>query len=451
MKKRISQSLKLSQKSSFCFLLNYFPKKFSTSNEFAMKNDLSRPNKSGLSLIIEEKPGTLLQFQEIFTKNNINITYQTHKVKKFTNLNSKSLEIFIDFDGKTSDTNIKNALIELKSKTTSFNPVIIDEIPWFPKTITDLNLIGRKVLTGGEQLSSDHPGFNDLTYLKRRDEIVQISNSYNMEHGENIPIVKYTAEENQVWNYLWNILIPLYKKHACEEVVENLNNFILNGILSEKEVPQIKKISQYLKKKTNTIFRPVAGLLSQREFLNGLAFRVFHSTQYIRHKSKPLYTPEPDIVHETLGHAVLFANKDFADFSQEIGLASLTASDEDILKLASIYWFTIEFGLCLQNNQTKIYGAGILSSASEIEWSLSDKPKYHKFDLNVLAVYPYSVTDIQENYFLAPSFLEMKKEVMRYVEDIKKPFKILYNFEKDCVEIGREFSDVRKEMKFVKI
>ncbi|KPM07852.1 phenylalanine-4-hydroxylase-like protein [Sarcoptes scabiei] len=195
---------------------------------------------------------------------------------------------------------------------------------------------------------------------------------------------------------------------------------------AENNIPQLEDVSNFLKDCTGFSLRPTAGLLSSRDFLAGLAFRVFHCTQYIRHHSKPMYTPEPDVCHELLGHAPLFADPSFARFSQEIGLASLGAPDEFIEKLATCYWFTIEFGLCKQDDQIKAYGAGLLSSFGELQYCLSDKPEIRSFDPNQTCLQEYPITEFQPVYYLAEKFA---------FNSIPRPFVVHYNSFTHNIEI----------------
>ncbi|KAK7813707.1 hypothetical protein U0070_001413 [Myodes glareolus] len=362
-------------------------------------------------------------------------------------------------------------------------------VPWFPRTIQELDRFANQILSYGAELDADHPvdtkyfrdvglevsivgnvpivgnvsgeeghgqpfrnaivlrklnqtgkglanhpkGFKDPVYRERRKQFADIA--YNYRHGQPIPRVEYTEEEKKTWGTVFRTLKSLYKTHACYEhnhifpLLEKYCGF------REDNIPQLEDVSQFLQSCTGFRLRPVAGLLSSRDFLGGLAFRVFHCTQYIRHGSKPMYTPEPDICHELLGHVPLFSDRSFAQFSQEIGLASLGAPDDYVEKLATIYWFTVEFGLCKEGDSIKAYGAGLLSSFGELQYCLSEKPKLLPLDLEKTASQEYSVTEFQPLYYVAESFNDAKEKVRAFAATIPRPFSVRYDPYTQRVEV----------------
>eukprot|EP00028_Trichosphaerium_sp_Am-I-7-wt_P002793 CAMPEP_0168533850 /NCGR_PEP_ID=MMETSP0405-20121227/17428_1 /TAXON_ID=498012 /ORGANISM="Trichosphaerium sp, Strain Am-I-7 wt" /LENGTH=393 /DNA_ID=CAMNT_0008560201 /DNA_START=86 /DNA_END=1267 /DNA_ORIENTATION=+ len=313
------------------------------------------------------------------------------------------------------------------------NQAVENEHKWFPRRMRDLDSFAEKVLEFGEELDADHPGFKDPVYRKRRQAITLAAKKYRT--GQPLPHVDYTEEEIKTWGTVYKKLTTLYKTHACKQ-----HNYVFplleqNCGYSPDSIPQLAVVSEFLQDCTGWQLRPVMGLLSSRDFLNAFAFRVFHSTQYIRHHSKPYYTPEPDVCHELLGHVPLFCDPEFAAFSQYIGLASLGASDEDIEKLATLYWFTIEFGLCREGDKVKAYGAGLLSSFGELEYCLSDKPEHVDFDPQTVSGTKYPITEYQERYFVCKSFEDAKKKLREYAKSLKRPFEVKYNPYTQRVEV----------------
>jgi len=144
------------------------------------------------------------------------------------------------------------------------------------------------------------------------------------------------------------------------------------------------------------------------------------STQYIRHHSKPEYTPEPDIVHEAIGHIPMFTNPAFADYSQFIGHGARIATDRQIDELGRLYWFTVEFGLVEHEGETKAYGAGLLSSYGELEHAFSDKVERRPFNLEQVIQHDYTYSDMQPVLYVIPSFAALKDVTKRYIETFTK-------------------------------
>jgi len=290
---------------------------------------------------------------------------------------------------------------------TDTKPLLLDHV--------DMRLVSDEVdsITAADrysivQLDPDHPGFRDASYRARRNEIAQIAMRYKA--GDEIPEAPYTQEEHLVWHKIWRALAPAHQQHACGEYLDCLQRLDLDT----SRIPQLAEVSRKVEALSGFRLEPVAGLVQPRVFLESLANGVFLCTQYIRHHSTPLYTPEPDVAHEIIGHAVTLASPRFAELNRLFGEAvNRTDRDEELDWLARVYWFTIEFGVLRENGEVKAYGTGLLSSAGELEEM--HKADLWPLDITTAAKQDYDPTHFQAVLFCANSFDDMFERLREFL------------------------------------
>ena len=250
------------------------------------------------------------------------------------------------------------------------------------------------------RLGPDHPGFRDPIYRTRRNEIAALALAHR--RGQAVPHVDYRVEETATWAGIWERLAPLQREFAAPALVEAIAHL---GFTSE-HIPQLEEVNARLAPLTGCRLEPVAGLVEARVFLSELSRRVLLSTQYLRHPSRPLYTPEPDLVHELVGHAGSLALEGVARVGSLLGAAAAAASESEMRRLERIYWWGLEFSVVREAGEVYAFGAGLLSSCAELA-SVRNGPELLPFDPERMAHTPYDPTDLQPRLFLAASTAQL--------------------------------------------
>jgi phenylalanine-4-hydroxylase len=265
------------------------------------------------------------------------------------------------------------------------------------------------------ELEAGHPGVGDGQYVERRRRLFALCRHHRLERlGP--PLIEYTPEEIRIWRDVSPKLHDLHRRHASSLYLHGKRELAIN----QREVPQLREVSARLAQATGMHLVPAEGALPYRTFYRYIAQRGFPVTQFIRHGSHPEFTPEPDMIHDCLGHVPPLMSQDYAAMLTLIGRAvSATTKAEHVLALKRFSWFSVEFGLIEEAGETKVFGAGILSSTGEIPFSLeSTEVSREPFVTATVVATDYDPSQMQHRLFVAPSLPFLRAELEALVRQL---------------------------------
>ncbi|MFD2872138.1 aromatic amino acid hydroxylase [Mucilaginibacter ximonensis] len=253
----------------------------------------------------------------------------------------------------------------------------------------------------------------------------------------------YTPVDQAVWRYVMRQNYANLKDVAYYPYIPGLKA----AGLSIEHIPRLQEMNDALGK-IGWGAVTVDGFIPPAAFMEYQAYRVLVIAADIRQLQHIDYTPAPDIIHESAGHAPIIAEPDYHRYLSYFGsigakamysaqdyelyeairalsiLKEMPNPDADELRaaeqqvtywqenmgepsemalLSRLHWWTVEYGLIGTLEDPKIYGAGLLSSIGESASCM--KPDVLKLWYTPEAVnYTYDITRPQQQLFVTPNF-----------------------------------------------
>ena len=228
----------------------------------------------------------------------------------------------------------------------------------------------------------------------------------------------YTNEDQDVWTTLFKRQYDLVQGGASKAHLRGLELISFQN----DQIPNFDHINRVLRSETGWELAVVPGIVPDYTFFELMAHRRFPATTWLRKRSELDYLEEPDMFHDVFAHVPLLTSRPFTHFLEELSQIGLSYCGDDwaIERISRIYWFSVEFGLIQEQEGLRIYGAGILSSSGETQYSLSDEPKRYPFHVEQMMSTPYRKDVFQDRYFIVNSYEQLYESVPQIKDFLKK-------------------------------
>ena len=228
----------------------------------------------------------------------------------------------------------------------------------------------------------------------------------------------YSADEHCIWDELFARQMQVLPGRAASAFLKGLDRLDLG----RGGVPDFARLSGELGALTGWSVVPVPMLIPDHVFFWHLANRRFPAGNFIRTRERFDYIEEPDVFHDVFGHVPMLTDTVFADYMQEYGRAGWKAMRYNRLKaLGALYWYTVEFGLIMEADGLRAYGAGILSGPAEAVFAIeAQSPNRVMLHVDRVMRTDYAIDDLQPTYFVIESFADL------YRQTVERDFDRLY-------------------------
>ncbi len=256
----------------------------------------------------------------------------------------------------------------------------------------------------------------------------------------------YTPREHAVWRHIMKRLKGHLEGRAHQVYLEGLD---ATGIDLER-IPRLETMNEKLAP-LGWQAVGVRGFIPPAVFTEMQARGVLAIAADIRSHEHLAYTPAPDIVHESAGHAPIIADSNYARYLRscgEVGFKAIASAEDRAMfeairnlsvvkedpfstrddavhaearlaaaaasvryvsestRASRLYWWTAEYGLVGTLENPKLYGAGLLSSIGEAEHCLTDEVRKVPLSLRC-ATTAYDITRMQPQLFVARDFTHL--------------------------------------------
>lgn len=191
-------------------------------------------------------------------------------------------------------------------------------------------------------------------------EQIDPTREYSAENQE----INFTADQHAIWADLFDgIHQPYLLEHLCQEYHRGLELLELDP----RHIPTVAHLNGHITPRTGwRVERTVVRYTPADDWYKKFAQRVFLITDYLRTRDQMEFTPEPDMFHDIFGHLPFLTQKFYADIEDKFAPAYMKAAQEEREVIKRLAWYSTEFGLVVQDNRFKVFGAGIISGRKEL-------------------------------------------------------------------------------------